>query len=527
MSRMAGTTLAHRLATAVRRPLAAADAGLNRLYGWRGNPLYQSGTIAVAMLLVLIATGLWLLLFYRVGAPYESVARLTGNLWTGNWVRGLHRYASDAALVATAVHALRMLLQRRSWGPRTLAWITGVLLTGVTLLLGWTGFVMVWDDFGRQLALEGARVLDALPVLSEPVSRAFAGDRPVPNAFFFLNLFIHVALPLLLGLLLWLHVSRVARAVLLPPRPLLWSVVGVLLLVAVVWPLPMAPAADPFTLPASVPADWFYAFWLPVTRLLDPAVVWAVVAVVALGMLAVPWLTRPGGRRRPIPSVVDRQLCTGCEQCVQDCPYDAIRLEARSDGRPTLVARVDPLRCVSCGICSASCAPMGVGPLGRTGRDQLSELRAAMAAREDWSGQVVVFACQYGPGTRASALAAEGGWVRQVDCAGNLHTSAVEYAIRRGVDGVLILSCPPRDCRNREGPVWLEQRLYHEREAELQARVDRRRLRVAYVGGANEDEALAALAELRSAVVRLERPAVEDEPSLDAVCEPSAPAEGI
>lgn len=524
---MAGTTLAHRLAALARRPLAGADAGLNRLYGWRGNPLYQSGTIAVAMLLVLIATGLWLLLFYRVGAPYESVAQLTGNLWTGNWVRGLHRYASDAALVATAVHALRMLLQRRSWGPRTLAWITGVLLTGVTLLLGWTGYVMVWDDFGRQLALEGARVLDALPVLSEPVSRAFAGDRPVPSAFFFLNLFIHVALPLLLGLLLWLHVSRVARAVLLPPRPLLWSIVGVLLLVAVAWPLPMAPAADAFTLPAAVPADWFYAFWIPVTRRLEPAVVWAVVAVITLGMLAVPWLTRPRGRRRPVPSVVDRQLCTGCEQCVADCPYDAIRLEARTDGRPTLVAHVDPLRCVSCGICSASCAPMGVGPVGRTGREQLSELRAAMAAREDWSGQVVVFACQYGPGTRASALTAAGAWVRQVDCAGNLHTSAVEYAIRRGVDGVLILSCPPRDCRNREGPVWLEQRLYHEREAELQARVDRRRLRVAHVGGADAGDALVALAELRSAVARLERPTVEDEPSLDAVCEPSVPVEGI
>ena len=45
-----------------------------RLYGSPANPLYQSGTIVIALLLVLIVTGLWLIFFYRVGAPYASVA---------------------------------------------------------------------------------------------------------------------------------------------------------------------------------------------------------------------------------------------------------------------------------------------------------------------------------------------------------------------------------------------------------------------------------------------------------------------
>src|SRR5690554_3834071 len=96
------------LARTALRPLAAADALCNRLYGWRFNPLYQSGTIVVTLYLVLVATGLWLLLFYRIGSPYESVACVTANPWIGNWVRGLHRYASDLAVVATLVHAYRM-----------------------------------------------------------------------------------------------------------------------------------------------------------------------------------------------------------------------------------------------------------------------------------------------------------------------------------------------------------------------------------------------------------------------------------
>jgi len=104
------------------RLLTALDAIVNRLYSARLNPLYQSGTIVVVLYLTIVTTGLWLIVFYRVAAPWESVAGLTANLWIGNWVRGLHRYASDAAVVATLVHAFRMFAQGRSWGARALAW---------------------------------------------------------------------------------------------------------------------------------------------------------------------------------------------------------------------------------------------------------------------------------------------------------------------------------------------------------------------------------------------------------------------
>ena len=135
------------------RLLTRIDALANRLYSARLNPLYQSGTIVVVLYLTLLATGLWLILFYRVGAPWESVARLTANAWIGNWVRGLHRYASDAAVVATLVHAFRMFAQGRSWGARALAWVSGGLLTFLLLLCGWTGYVLVWDTFGERLAI--------------------------------------------------------------------------------------------------------------------------------------------------------------------------------------------------------------------------------------------------------------------------------------------------------------------------------------------------------------------------------------
>lgn len=103
------------------RVVRTMDAAATRLYGWRYNPLYQSGAVAFALLILLIVTGLYLLIFYRVSAPWASVQHIVADPFIGRWMRSLHRFATDAMLVAVALHALRMFAQERSWGPRALA----------------------------------------------------------------------------------------------------------------------------------------------------------------------------------------------------------------------------------------------------------------------------------------------------------------------------------------------------------------------------------------------------------------------
>jgi ferredoxin len=510
-----------RLATAL---LTALDAVANRLYSARFNPLYQSGTIVVALYLAIVATGLWLLLFYRVGAPWESVAGLTANPWIGNWVRGLHRYASDAAVVATAVHALRMFAQGRSWGARTLAWVSGGVLLILLFLCGWTGYVMVWDTFGERLAREGARLLDAMPILSEPTSRAFTGERPVPSVFFFVNLFAHIGIPLGMGVVFWLHIKRLERPLLLPPRGLLWATLACLAGVAVVRPLVMAPQANPFVVPGEIPTDLFFAFWIPVVRRLDAGTAFGAMTAVVIGLLVLPVLTTRRRAARPAPSTVDQEICTGCLQCSLDCPYGAIEMIKRTDNRPTLVASVDPSLCVSCGICAGSCAPMGVGPAGRTGRDQIAQVQAFLSRPGRRTGQVVAICCDHGAGAYGPALAAEGAALYSVDCAGNLHTSVIELLLRGGAGGVLVLACQPRDCRSREGPRWLVERVYHGREAELQARVDRRRVQVVNVSAGDRGLAVSALRAFTGGIPTLAAAPVEPSGELHAVCEPAVPA---
>ena len=476
----AGSAGPPRAGVALGRIVAPLDHLFDRIYGSRWNPLYQSGALALLFLSVTVASGVYLFLFYKIANAHGSVVAIQERVFLGAWVRSLHRYSADLALASTIVHVVRKLVQGHTWGPRALAWLTGIALVGAVLTSGWTGLVLVWDTQALQIAIEGARLFDLLPVFSEPISGMFAGVAPVPSSFFFMNLFLHVALPLGVAALAAFHVLRVARPALLPPKALARVALLVLALFAALWPVAVAPAADLRALPGEVPTDLFLAFWLPLARRLPPAAhaaLW-IAAAAGLASFALHW--RP--RRTIAVSSVDEDRCSGCTSCYQDCPYEAIAMVQRE--RPSrqtseFVARVDPSLCVGCGICAASCAPMGVGPAGRTGRDQLVAARELADAVAPTGREIVIVACRNGAGEASELFAAPGRHFHDSGCSGSVHTSIVELLLRRGFAGVFLLTCPPRNCYFREGPKWLEARIHAGREAELQPRVDRRRIAIA------------------------------------------------
>jgi len=478
------------------------DRWLNAVYGAAANPLYQSGSLAVLSFVVLLVTGLVLLWFYKIGAPYDSVAGLQAQALAGRWIRALHIYAGDVMVLAVLVHMVRMLARGRTWGPRVLAWSSGVLMLGLVLLSGVTGLVLVWDVQGHLVAVEGARLLDVLPLFSEPIQRTFISGRGVPSSFFFLNLILHMVIPFLLAVGLWVHTLRVARPTLLPPRRFSLWFVGGLTALAVAVPAEMLPRADYLAMFGEVPVDFFFAFWLVLTREAPPEVSWAVALATLLAALSVPWWWRPRLSAPPAPAWVNPELCTGCTQCYKDCPFNAITMVPAppTNTGTEQVALVDPGLCVSCGICAGSCAPMVVGPPGRTGRDHL--LAAQRLFREARPGPetVVVFSCEQGLGEAAAVAGLPGVELRRLHCAAAHHTSALEYLLRRGTGGVYLLACPERDCDYRHGPRWLHERLYEEREAELMARVDRRRVALGTFG---PGEGAAAAGAIRAFTARI------------------------
>jgi len=49
-----------------------------------------------------------------------------------------------------------------------------------------------------------------------------------------------------------------------------------------------------------------------------------------------------------MPAKIDKEKCTGCETCVEECPVEAIKMV---DG----IAKVDSELCTDCGTCVDAC----------------------------------------------------------------------------------------------------------------------------------------------------------------------------
>ncbi|MHC4623938.1 MAG: indolepyruvate ferredoxin oxidoreductase subunit alpha [Planctomycetota bacterium] len=49
-----------------------------------------------------------------------------------------------------------------------------------------------------------------------------------------------------------------------------------------------------------------------------------------------------------MPAKVEKEKCTGCESCVDECPSEAIKMASEK-------AEVDVETCVDCGVCVDAC----------------------------------------------------------------------------------------------------------------------------------------------------------------------------
>ena len=161
------------------------------------------------------------------------------------------------------------------------------------LICGWTGLVLVWDQQAQVLAIEGARLFDALPIFSEPIGRAFVSEKALPESFFFLNLFLHVALPLGIVALLIIHVIRLQKPLWFPKKALLWRLSLTFSIFSIMWPASLNNAANLFVLPEAIKIDWFYAFWLPFANAIPPRVQWMLWMLFVMIMLTTPLWWKP------------------------------------------------------------------------------------------------------------------------------------------------------------------------------------------------------------------------------------------
>jgi ferredoxin/coenzyme F420-reducing hydrogenase delta subunit len=493
------------------------ERGVDRIFGPQFNPLAQLGALGFFLFWIVAVSGIYLFIFFDTGVvdAYESVESITHAQWfAGGIMRSFHRYASDLMVVVLVLHPLREFAYDRYRGVRWFSWITGVPIVWLLYASGITGYWLVWDKFAQYVAIAGSELLDWFPIFGEPIARNFLAPGSLSDRFFTLLVFMHIAIPLFLLFIMWIHILRISRPKMNPPRTL--AIVMLVALVAVsVWkPALSQGPADLGKVPTDVGLDWFYFPLYPLADLWSRGALWAILGGFTLMLAALPWLPP---FRKPRPAAVTLEHCNGCGRCVEDCPYEAVRLVRRTDHRPFLQqAEVNAANCVSCGICVGSCpssTPFRRTSELKTGIDlpdfTLAELRRTVehvSAGLSGSARIMIFACKHGAasGRRQDCV--------EMPCVAMAPPSLIDYVISRKLaDGVVIAGCAERSCYNRLGVAWTEQRIAGRRDPYLRSRVPRDRVATIWASPSEQRRFAEELSTFSAAVAAL--PQIQRQPT--------------
>ena len=270
------------------------EALFNTAFGDRLNPLYHLGSITFMLFWLVAGSGLYLYAFFETGVAgaYASVDALTHHQWyAGGIMRSVHRYASDAMVLTMLLHMLRHFAFDRMRGFRWFSWVSGVALIWGVYVSGVNGYMLPWDQLAQFVIVASFEWLDWLPGFGGTLIRNFIYPYSVNDRFFSLLSFMHIGIPLVVLLLMWIHVQRVPKARTSPPRPLMLSVVLTLMALSLVKPaLSQGGAASLGVSPVNLQLDWYYLAIFPLLYLWPLGQVWALLGAATAVVVALPWL---------------------------------------------------------------------------------------------------------------------------------------------------------------------------------------------------------------------------------------------
>jgi ubiquinol-cytochrome c reductase cytochrome b subunit len=138
-----------------------------------------AGVVALLFALQLL-TGVLLAFYYVPSAQsaYVTVAYVEKVVGAGSWVRALHFYGSQLLPAALVLH-LAQSLWRGAYARRPVGWTASVLLLGLSLANGATGYSLPWDARAFFSTRVAENVTGGLPLVGETLRTWLVGGAEI------------------------------------------------------------------------------------------------------------------------------------------------------------------------------------------------------------------------------------------------------------------------------------------------------------------------------------------------------------
>lgn len=236
------------------------------------------------LFVVQIVTGILLAMYYQPSptTAFESIRYITDEATFGWFLRSMHKWAATLMIAAVILHQMRVYFTAAYRRPRELNWMIGMALLMATLLTGFTGYSLVFEQLSYWGATVAANISDAAPVVGSTAKQMLLGGNEYNERTLSRFYILHAAiLPGTIILLVICHIAQVrmhgvtefpdpdhspsgpTHFNFFPDHMLTELMLGLVLMVllcalSTIFPATMGPKADPLTTPEVIKPEWFF-----------------------------------------------------------------------------------------------------------------------------------------------------------------------------------------------------------------------------------------------------------------------------
>ncbi len=174
------------------------------------NVWYFFGSLMIVVLVIQLATGLFLAIHYQPNPTLAYWSVLRGIMRDSHWgwlIRYIHIVGASAFFVLAYLHMYRGILYGSYKKPRELLWVVGVAIYLLLAAEAFLGYLLPWGQMSYWGSSVVVNFVTAIPAIGKPIATWIRGDfvtgLPTLNRFFIFHVFL---MPFLLLALVLVHI---------------------------------------------------------------------------------------------------------------------------------------------------------------------------------------------------------------------------------------------------------------------------------------------------------------------------------
>jgi quinol-cytochrome oxidoreductase complex cytochrome b subunit len=135
-------------------------------------------------------------------------------------IRGIHHWGATLMVLVVFLHMLRTFYFAAYKFPREITWLTGVILLLATLGMGFTGYLLPWNQRSYWATTVGTEIAGTVPVVGDFILRVLRGGNDLSAVTLARFFAVHIwVIPAVIIALIGVHLYLVIRiGITAPPK---------------------------------------------------------------------------------------------------------------------------------------------------------------------------------------------------------------------------------------------------------------------------------------------------------------------